>query len=421
MSNAAVSLAETAKTNSLDVVKVRKDFPALHQQVHGKPLVYLDNAATTQKPRAVIDAITHYYCNDNANVHRGVHALSERATAAYEGTRDIIARFFGVPDNRCVVFTRGTTESINLVAEGYVRPMLKPGDEIITTQMEHHSNIVPWQILAEKTGAVLQVAPIQEDGSLDLDATLALIGEKTRFVAAAYISNALGTVNPVREIIRAAHDAGARVLLDGAQAAPHKAVNIVELDCDFFAFSGHKVYGPTGIGGLIGKMDALEEMQPYQSGGDMIRRVSFSGTEYNDIPYRFEAGTPNIADTIALGAALEYVESLDIACIAAHEDALLRHATRFVSGIPGLRIVGSARQKAAVLSFVFDGIHAHDVGTILDTEGIAVRAGHHCSMPVMERFGLPATARASLALYNTLEEMEALAGALEKVRDIFGA
>ncbi|NKC14984.1 MAG: SufS family cysteine desulfurase [Gammaproteobacteria bacterium] len=421
MSNAAVSLAETAKTNSLDVVKVRKDFPALHQQVHGKPLVYLDNAATTQKPRAVIDAITHYYCNDNANVHRGVHALSERATAAYEGTRDIIARFFGVPDNRCVVFTRGTTESINLVAEGYVRPMLKPGDEIITTQMEHHSNIVPWQILAEKTGAVLQVAPIQEDGSLDLDATLALIGEKTRFVAAAYISNALGTVNPVREIIRAAHDAGARVLLDGAQAAPHKAVNIVELDCDFFAFSGHKVYGPTGIGGLIGKMDALEEMQPYQSGGDMIRRVSFSGTEYNDIPYRFEAGTPNIADTIALGAALEYVESLDIACIAAHEDALLRHATRLVSGIPGLRIVGSARQKAAVLSFVFDGIHAHDVGTILDTEGIAVRAGHHCSMPVMERFGLPATARASLALYNTLEEMEALAGALEKVRDIFGA
>ncbi|MBT6272572.1 MAG: cysteine desulfurase [Chromatiales bacterium] len=404
---------------ALDVDKVRAQFPALHQAVHGKPLVYLDNAATTQKPQAVIDSLTHYYTHDNANVHRGIHALSERASTAYENSRDTVARFFGAPDRSCVVFTRGTTESINLVAEAYVRPLLKTGDEIVITEMEHHSNIVPWQLLAERTGAVLKPAPVDDDGSLNLQAALDLIGPRTRFVAVTYVSNALGTVNPVRELIAAAHAVGARILIDGAQAAPHTAVDFVELGCDFFAFSGHKVYAPTGIGGLIGRMDALEEMQPYQSGGDMIRRVSFSGTEYNDIPYRFEAGTPNIADTIALAAALDFVEGIGLAAIAAHETALLDHVTCLAKGVPGIRLIGTAPEKAAVMSFVFDDIHAHDVGTILDTEGVAVRAGHHCSMPVMERFKVAATSRVSLGMYNTLDEMEVLVAALDKVKDLF--
>ena len=418
-----MDMAKTSQThnasNALDIQAARAHFPALHQNVHGKPLVYLDNAATTQKPRCVIDALSGYYENDNANVHRGLHSLSERATDAYEGTRDAIARFVGIDDRRRVVFTRGATEALNLVAWSFVEPRVSAGDEIIVTEMEHHSNIVPWQFLAERTGAVLKVAPILDDGSLDLDATLALIGPRTKFVSVVHISNSLGTINPIKTIIDAAHAEGVPVMIDGAQSMPHATLNLDELGADFFAFSGHKVYGPTGIGGLIGRMDRLEEMRPYQSGGDMIRRVSFSGTELNDIPYRFEAGTPHIAGTIALTHALEFVESIGRDAIAAHETVLLGHACALAADVPGMRIIGTAPERAGVMSFVLEGIHPHDVGTILDTEGVAVRAGHHCTMPVMERFGLPATSRASFGLYNTTAEVDALFAGIEKVRDLF--
>lgn len=403
----------------LDVERLRADFPVLHQEVHGKPLVYLDNAATTQKPSSVIESISEYYEQHNSNVHRGVHTLSERATELYEGTRGIIARVLGVDDPRRVVYTSGTTESINLVAWSYVEPRVKAGDEILVTMMEHHSNIVPWQMVAERTGAVLRAAPILADGSLDIDAMLEMINERTRFVGIVHVSNALGTINPVKRVIDAAHAAGAAVLVDGAQATPHMSIDIDALGADFYAMSAHKVYGPTGMGALVGTMERLEEMRPWQGGGDMIRRVSFEGSTWNDIPYRFEAGTPHIAGAVGFGRALEYVEALGPARIAAHEAMLMERAMGHAEALADLRVLGRAPQQAGVLSFTMDGIHPHDVGTILDTEGVAVRAGHHCAMPVMEHFDVPATTRASFGLYNTLDEVDTLFNAIEKVRELF--
>ena len=406
--------------NLYDVYARRRDFPALHQSVHGHPLVYLDNGATSQKPAAVIDALRHYYEHDNSNVHRGVHALSERATRDYEAARDEVARFVNAPDRRSVVFVRGTTEAINLVARSYARPRLREGDEILVSHMEHHSNIVPWQILCEETGARLKVIPISDEGELDLDAYRSLLGERTRLVAIVHLSNALGTVNPVKEMCAAAHAAGAKVLVDGAQAAPHLPLDVQDLDCDFYAFSGHKVYGPTGIGALIGKTELFDEMPPWQGGGEMIRRVSFEdGTTYNDLPHKFEAGTPDISGAIGLKAALEYLSALDLEAVAAHEDALLDYATEALEQIDGLRVVGTAASKSGVLSFVLDGVHAHDIGTIVDRQGVAIRAGHHCTMPLMERLGLNATARATFALYNTKEDADALVRAIGKVKELF--
>ena len=407
--------------NLYDVHARRADFPILHQEVHGRPLVYLDNGATSQKPHTVIQALRHYYEYDNSNVHRGVHALSERATRDYEAARDEVARFVNAPERRAVVFVRGTTEAINLVAQSYLRPRLQAGDEILVSHMEHHSNIVPWQILCEESGARLGVIPVSDEGELDLEAYHALLGERTRFVSIVHLSNALGTVNPVKEMCRAAHAAGARVLVDGAQAVPHLAVDVQDLDCDFYAFSGHKVYGPTGIGALIGKTELLEAMPPYQGGGEMIRRVSFEeGTTYNDLPHKFEAGTPDIAGAIGLKAALEYLSALDLEAVAAHEDALLDYATDALAEIAGVRVVGTAAHKRGVLSFVVDGVHAHDVGTIVDRQGVAIRAGHHCTMPLMERLGVPATTRATFALYNTREDADALVRAVMKVQEMFG-
>ena len=416
----STSATAPAAHTTFDVEAIRKQFPALHQEVHGKPLVYLDNAATTQKPQQVIDALVHYYSFDNSNVHRGVHALSERATNAYESARDRIAHHINCADRRELVFVRGATEAINLVASSYVEPLLTEGDEIVITTMEHHSNIVPWQILAERKGAVVKVAPIDDDGVLDLQACLDLIGPKTRFVAVNHVSNSLGTINPVAQIVEAAHAQGVRILLDGAQAVPHAPVDVQALGCDFYTMSGHKVYGPTGIGALYGRLDALEQMQPYQSGGDMIRRVTFEETTYNDLPYKFEAGTPNIAGVVGLGAAIDFVQDVGMETIAAHEATLIRHAHSLAKTINGLRIIGDAPDKAAVFSFVLDGIHPHDVGTILDTEGLAVRAGHHCTMPVMQRLDLPATTRASFGIYNTVHEVDALFEGINKVREIFG-
>ncbi|RMD79502.1 MAG: cysteine desulfurase [Gammaproteobacteria bacterium] len=405
---------------ALDVARVREDFPVLHQEVRGRPLVYLDNAATAQKPRAVIEAVARYYERDNANIHRGVHALSERATEAYEGARERLRRFLHAADRREIVFLRGATEAINLVAQTFGRSRLGPGDEVLLTQLEHHSNIVPWQLLAQERGVVLRVAPIRDDGSLDLEAFLALLGPRTRLVAVAHVSNALGTVLPVGPIVEAAHAVGARVLLDGAQAAPHLPVDVQALGCDFYCLSGHKLYGPTGIGVLYARLELLEELPPWQGGGDMIRTVSFSGSTFADPPHKFEAGTPHIAGAIGLGAAVDYLEGLGMEAVRAHEEALLAYATEAVAGVPGLRLVGTAPEKAGILSFVLEGVHPHDIGTILDHEGVAVRAGHHCAMPVMERFGLAATARASFGLYNTREEVDALVDALHRVREIFG-
>ena len=402
-----------------DVERIRRDFPILHQEVHGKPLVYLDNAATSQKPRQVIAALDHYYTADNANIHRGVHTLSERATAAYEGARDKVQRFLNAADRREIVFVRGATEAINLVAQSYARPRLKPGDEIIITEMEHHSNIVPWQMVCEQTGAVLKVVPIDEAGELLLDEFHRLLSVRTKLVAVVHISNALGTINPVEEIIAAAHAQGVPVLLDGAQAVPHVAVDVQALDCEFYVFSGHKLYAPTGIGALYGKAALLEAMAPYQGGGDMIRSVSFTKTEYNALPYKFEAGTPHIAGGVGLGAAIDYVSNIGLQAIAAWEDELLRYATARALEIPGLRLIGTARRKAGILSFVLDGVHPHDIGTILDHEGVAIRSGHHCAMPVMEHFAVPATARASLALYNTRDDVDRLITAIAKVKEVF--
>jgi cysteine desulfurase/selenocysteine lyase len=403
-----------------DVERIRKDFPILHQEVHGKPLVYLDNAATAQKPQAVIDALAGYYATDNANVHRGVHRLSERATEAYEGARGRVQRFLNAARPREIIFVRGATEGINLVAQTYGRRAVGRGDEIVITALEHHSNIVPWQMLCEEKGAALRVVPIDDAGEIDVAAYERLLGERTRLVAIAHVSNALGTIVPVKSMIDAAHRLGIPVLVDGAQAAPHLRVDVRALDCDFYTFSGHKTYGPTGIGVLYGKTALLEQMPPFQGGGDMIKSVSFEKTVYNDLPYKFEAGTPHIAGAIGLSAALEYLEGLGLDHVAAYEHELLAHGTERLARIPGLTLIGTAREKAGVLSFVVDGIHPHDVGTILDREGIAVRTGHHCAMPVMTRFGIAATTRASLAFYNTHEEIDVLADALGRVREIFG-
>jgi cysteine desulfurase/selenocysteine lyase len=416
----AAAPAAPGRGARLDVEAIRGDFPILHQTVHGRPLVYLDNAATSQKPQAVIDAITRYYQAENANVHRGVHTLSERATQAYEGVRGTVREFLNAAEDREILFVRGTTEGINLVAQSYGRAALRAGDEIVISGMEHHSNIVPWQMLCEATGAVLRVIPITDAGEVELEAYEKLLNARTRLVGIVHISNVLGTINPVKQMIAMARRWNARVLVDGAQAAPHLPVDVRDLDCDFYVFSGHKLLGPTGIGILYGRAELLEAMPPYQGGGDMISAVTFEKTRYNTIPYKFEAGTPHIEGAIGLGAAIDYVQGIGLERIAAYEDELLAYGTAALSAIPGLRLIGTAPAKAAVLSFVLDEAHAHDVGTILDREGVAIRAGHHCAMPLMQRFGVPATARASLAFYNTREEIDALVRALHKVKEIFG-
>jgi cysteine desulfurase/selenocysteine lyase len=402
-----------------DVEQIRKDFPALAQAVHGKPLVYLDSAATSQKPQVVIDTLRQYYEADNANIHRGVHALSQRATDAYEAARGRVQRFLNAAETREIVFVRGTTEAINLVASSYGRAHVAAGDEILISGMEHHSNIVPWQMLRDDRGAVLSVIPLTDAGELDLDAYERLLGPRTRLVAVPHVSNALGTINPVKAMVERAHGKGIPVLVDGAQAAPHLPVDVQDLGCDFYAFSGHKAFGPTGTGVLYGRAEWLERLPPYQGGGDMIRSVTFDRTTYNTLPYKFEAGTPHIAGVIGLGAALDYLEGVGRDRIAAYEHELTAYGTAALTAVPGLRLIGTARQKAGVLSFVLDGIHAHDVGTVLDQEGIAVRAGHHCAMPVMQRFGVPATVRASLALYNTRDDLDTLVAALGQVRTLF--
>jgi cysteine desulfurase / selenocysteine lyase len=405
---------------SFDVERIRNDFPILKQQVHGKPLVYLDNAATSQKPQVVIDTVTQYYLAQNSNVHRGVHFLSEQATQAFEGARAKVARFLNASNAREVIFVRGATEGINLVAQSYGRTFIKAGDEILISAMEHHSNIVPWQMLCEQIGARLCVIPFNYDGELFLDEYERLLNEWTKLVAVVHVSNALGTINPIKQIIEMAHRRGIPVLVDGAQAVPHMRVDVQDLDCDFYAFSGHKLFGPTGIGVLYGKADLLEAMPPYQGGGDMISAVTFEKTHYNTLPYKFEAGTPDIAGVIGLGVAIDYLSEIGLDAITAYEHELLTYATDALSAIKGVRIIGTAREKTGVLSFVLDGIHAHDIGTILDHEGIAIRAGHHCAMPVMQRFGVPATARVSLAFYNTKEEVDALIRAIHRVIEVFG-
>ncbi len=409
----------TSTGTGFDVSRVRRDFPILAQQVHGKPLVYLDNAATSQKPQSVLDTLARYYTTENSNVHRGIHYLSEQATADYEDARSKVRGLLNASDDREIIFVRGTTEGINLVAGSYGRANVGQGDEVIISAMEHHSNIVPWQILCQERGAHLRVVPMNDDGDLLVDEYERLLGPRTKLVSIVHVSNSLGTINPVRRIIEMAHSRGVPVLLDGAQSAPHMNVDVRDLDCDFFVFSGHKLYGPTGIGVLYGKADLLESMPPYQGGGDMIRSVTFEKTLYNDLPYRFEAGTPNIAGTIGLGAAVDYVTSVGLENIEAYEHELLDYGTRALSSISGLRLVGTARKKAGILSFVLDGVHPHDIGTILDSEGIAVRTGHHCTQPVMDRFGIPATARASLAFYNTREEIDALVKGIDKVLEVF--
>jgi cysteine desulfurase/selenocysteine lyase len=410
----------TMPSASYDVSRIREDFPILTQQVRGHPLVYLDNAATTQKPRQVIDAVTRYYAQQNSNIHRGVHYLSERATAAYEAVRERARAFVGAQDAKEIVFLRGTTEAVNLVAESYGRARVQRGDEIVLTTLEHHSNIVPWQILCQRTGARLRVAPINDAGEVILDEYEKLLGPKTRIVAIAHVSNALGTINPVQKMVAMAHAAGAVVLVDGAQAAAHAGIDVQALDCDFYTVSGHKMFAPTGAGFLYGRRSLLEKMDPYQGGGDMIASVSFEKTTYNRLPYKFEAGTPNIAGVIGLGAAIEYLQGVGMDAIEAHELDLLGYATERIGALPGVQLVGTAAEKAAIVGFTLDAVHPHDIGTILDQEGVAVRAGHHCAQPVMERYGVAATVRASFAMYNTREEVDALEQAVLRVRDIFG-
>jgi cysteine desulfurase/selenocysteine lyase len=407
------------RAQPLDALRIRKDFPILQQSVHGKPLVFLDSAASAQKPRAVIDAITRVYEHDYANIHRGVYALSQRATNAFEASREKVRALLGAPHAREIVFVRGTTEAINLVASSFARPKLGPGDEILVTHMEHHSNIVPWQIACGATGARLRVAPIDDRGALLLDEFEKLLTPRTKLVAVVHVSNALGTINPIGEICRLARAHGIPVLVDGAQAVPHQRVDVQALGCDFYAFSSHKLYGPSGVGVLWGRSELLDAMPPYQGGGEMILSVSFEGSTWNALPHKFEAGTPDIAGVIALGAAIDYVTSIGYDAIGAHERELLDYGTALLSEIPGLRLVGTAPHKAGVLSFTLDCAHPHDIGTILDREGIAVRTGHHCAQPVMERMGVPATARASLGLYNTREDLDALATALRRVREVF--
>jgi cysteine desulfurase/selenocysteine lyase len=402
-----------------DVAKLREDFPVLKQTIHGKPLVYLDNAATAQKPQSVIDAIVKFYAVDCANIHRGVHELSQRSTKTYELTRTKVKKFLNARHQHEIIFVRGTTEGINLVTQTWGRKNVKAGDEIVIAGLEHHSNIVPWQMLCEENGAHLRVIPIDDRGDLLLDEYAKLLNPRTRMVAIGHVSNALGTINPVRKIVEMAHGAGALTLVDGAQAVPHMKVDVQALDADFYAFSGHKLFGPTGIGVLYGKTDLLNAMPPYQGGGDMIRTVTFEKTTYNDLPYKFEAGTPDIAGGIGLGAAVDYVNRVGIDKIAAYEHELLLYGTEAVSQIPGLRIIGTAREKAAVISFVMEGIHPHDIGTVLDRMGIAVRTGHHCAQPVMDRYQIPATTRASFAFYNTTAEIDSLVAGLHKVKEIF--
>jgi cysteine desulfurase/selenocysteine lyase len=412
--------ARSSLRNRFPVEEVRAEFPALQQMVHGRPLVYLDSAATAQKPQAVIDALSHFYERDNANVHRGVHALSERATAAYESAREKVRDFLHAADSSELVFVRGTTEAINLVAHSFARPRLSQGDEILITGMEHHSNIVPWQLVCGERGARLRVAPIDDRGNLLIDELEAAIGPRTRLVGVAHVSNALGTVNPVGRIVEMAHRKGVPVLVDGAQAVPHFDVDVRALGCDFYAFSSHKIFGPTGVGVLYGRRELLEEMGPYQGGGDMILSVSFEKTVYNRLPYRFEAGTPNVAGAIGLGAAIDYLRALDRASAEEHEAEVVAFAVERLTEVPGLSLVGTPARRAGVVSFVMEGLHPHDVGTVLDREGVAVRTGHHCAQPLMERFGVHATVRASFAMYNTREDVDALVRALLRAREMLG-
>ena len=404
---------------SFDVSAIRKDFPILASQVHGKPLIYLDNAATSQKPECVIDALTRFYQRDNANIHRGVHQLSERSTQSYEAARGKVQRFLNAANTREIVFVSGATEGINLVAQTFGRKNVGAGDEVVISAMEHHSNIVPWQMLCEEKGAVLRVVPINDQGEMEFEQFEKLLNHRTRLVAVSHVSNALGTINPVREIVKTAHGRNIPVLIDGAQAVPHMRVDVRSLDCDFYVFSGHKVFGPTGIGVLYGRERLLEDMPPWKGGGDMIRSVTFAKTTYNDLPYKFEAGTPNIAGVIGLGTAIEYLDEIGMDAAAAHEQDLLQYGTRALESLSGLRLIGTAREKAGVLSFVIDGVHPHDAATILDLEGVAVRAGHHCAQPVMDRFGVTATTRASLAFYNTREDIDALVAGIQKVKEVF--
>ncbi|MGI6241533.1 MAG: SufS family cysteine desulfurase [Candidatus Omnitrophota bacterium] len=403
----------------LDIQKIRDDFPLLREKVYDRPMVYLDNAATTQKPRAVIDTVERFYAKENANIHRGIFCLSEQTTRRYEGARCKVREFLGAGSEKEIVFVRGATEAINLVAQTYGRAFLKAGDEILITHMEHHSNIVPWQMLRDAIGVKLKVAPVNDSGELIMEEFRNLLTDQVKFVSVAHVSNALGTINPVKEIIRLAHEKGAKVLVDGAQAVAHRAVNVRDLDTDFYVLSGHKLFAPTGIGVLYAKSELLESMPPYQGGGDMIRSVTFEETTYNRIPYKFEAGTPHIAGVIGLGAAIDYLREVGLDTIEAYEHELLEYGTRRLLEIPGLRLIGTARNKSAILSFVLGEAHAHDIGTILDRAGIAIRAGHHCAMPLMQRFGVPATARASLAFYNTKEEIDCLANALREVTEVF--
>ena len=411
--------APTAVRAAFDVQRIRRDFPILAERIHGKPLVYLDSANTSQKPQAVLDAMDAYYRHANANIHRATHLLSERATALYEGARAKAAAFINAPDVKNIVFTRGTTDGINLVAQSYGRSVLRAGDEIVISWLEHHSNIVPWQLLCEQTGAVLRVAPIDDRGEIDLERYAAILSPKTRLVAVSHVSNALGTVNPVRTLIEQARARGAVVLVDGAQAVPHLPVDVQALDCDFYVFSSHKMFGPTGVGVLYGRGALLEVMPPYQGGGDMIASVTFEKTLYNVVPYKFEAGTPNIGGVAGFGAAVDYLMAVDRAAAQAHEDAVLAYATERVREIPGVRIIGEARHKTGVLSFLLDGVHPHDAGTILDNDGVAVRTGQHCAQPIMDRYGITATIRASLGIYNTREEIDVLMRALQRVREVF--
>ena len=413
------SAVATAVGNSLDVQKIREDFPILTRRVHGKPLVYFDTAASAQRPLAVIEAIDHFYRLHNANVHRGVHQLSQEATDLYEAARRSLARFINAGSEREVIFTRGTTESINLVAQSFLRPRVGPGDEILITHMEHHSNIVPWQMLCEQTGASLKVVPINQRGELELDVLETMLSERVKLLGIVHISNALGTVNPVEEVVRMAKRYDIPVLVDGAKAMPHQQVDVQALDCDFYCLSGHKMYGPTGIGALWAREEILEDMPPWQGGGEMITKVTFEETVYNELPAKFEAGTPNIAGGVGLGAAVEYLTGLGMDAISAHEGRVLATATEKLSAIKGLRIIGTARHKAGVISFTLGDIHPHDLGTVIDHYGVALRTGHHCAMPVMQFFNVPATARVSFGLYNTLEEVDILIDALEQSREMF--
>jgi cysteine desulfurase / selenocysteine lyase len=403
-----------------DVNRIREDFPILKKKVHGKNLVYLDNAATTQKPIYVIDKVNKYYTTMNANIHRGVHALSQEATEAFEGARIQIKQFINALGKNQIIFTRGTTEAINLVASSYGRTHIKEGDEIIISHMEHHSNIVPWQLLCKEKNAKLRVIPVNDAGELIYEEFEKLVNEKTKFISIVYVSNSLGTINPVKNIIKYAHQFNIPVLIDAAQAVNHLRVDVQDLDCDFLAFSGHKIYGPTGIGALYGKVELLESMPPYQGGGDMISKVTFEETTFNELPHKFEAGTPDIAGAIGLGAAIEYINNIGIENIKEHEHSLLEYATKQIAEVPGLRIIGTAKEKTSVLSFVLENIHPHDIGTFLDFEGVAIRTGHHCTQPLMQRYGIPATSRASFGMYNTKEEVDFLVNGLKKIIEVFG-